>query len=230
MTKREQLGNFELMVMLALIRIGENAYGVPISEELEKRTGRDVAIGSVYAALERLEDKGFVTPELGEATPERGGRAKRYFRATGRGRREVWSHKLLIASAVLYGWSFWFYVSRFSFYLNLELFYAAVGRDWGETIPRLAVQLSELLLWGVLSGWLVARLDRRNHKAMVLAYAGFFAAIYSVDIAHDLLRGRGHPPILLLIVIIPITILAGGGVFSTPKKDGGSARDRAAAG
>jgi len=143
---------------------------------------------------------------------------------------EVWSHKLLIASAVLYGWSFWFYVSRFSFYLNLELFYAAVGRDWGETIPRLAVQLSELLLWGVLSGWLVARLDRRNHKAMVLAYAGFFAAIYSVDIAHDLLRGRGHPPILLLIVIIPITILPGGGVFSTPKKDGGSARDRAAAG
>ena len=58
MTKKDQLGNFELMVMLALIRIGENAYGVPISEELEKRTGRDVAIGSVYAALERLEDKG----------------------------------------------------------------------------------------------------------------------------------------------------------------------------
>src|SRR5207249_11863297 len=89
MTKREQLGNFELMVMLTLIRLGENAYGVPISEELEKRTGRDVAIGSVYAALERLEDKGFVTSELGEATPERGGRAKRYFRVTGRGLKEV---------------------------------------------------------------------------------------------------------------------------------------------
>ena len=55
MTKRDQLGNFELMVILALIRLGDNAYGVPISEELEKRTGRDVAIGSVYAALERLE-------------------------------------------------------------------------------------------------------------------------------------------------------------------------------
>jgi PadR family transcriptional regulator PadR len=82
MTKRDQLGNFELMVILALIRLGDNAYGVPISEELEKRTGRDVAIGSVYAALERLEDKGFVTSELGEATPERGGRAKRYFRVT----------------------------------------------------------------------------------------------------------------------------------------------------
>ena len=89
MTKRDQLGNFELMVMLALIRIGANAYGVPISEELEKRTGRDVAIGSVYAALERLEDKGFVASELGDATPERGGRAKRYFRVTARGLREV---------------------------------------------------------------------------------------------------------------------------------------------
>src|SRR5207302_471420 len=55
MTKKDQLGNFELMVMLAFIRLGDNAYGVPISEELEKRTGRDVAIGSVYAALERLE-------------------------------------------------------------------------------------------------------------------------------------------------------------------------------
>src|ERR1700758_1489496 len=89
MTRREQLGNFELMVMLVVIRLGENAYGVPISEELEKRTGRDVAIGSVYAALERLEDKGFVTSELGEPTAERGGRAKRYFHVTGRGLKEV---------------------------------------------------------------------------------------------------------------------------------------------
>jgi DNA-binding PadR family transcriptional regulator len=89
MTKRDQLGNFELMVMLVLIRLGENAYGVPICEELEKRTGRDVAVGSVYAALERLEDKGFVTSELGEPTPERGGRAKRYFHVSARGLKEV---------------------------------------------------------------------------------------------------------------------------------------------
>jgi DNA-binding PadR family transcriptional regulator len=89
MTKRDQLGNFELMVMLVLIRLGDNAYGVPISEELEKRTGRDVAIGSVYAALERLEDKGFVTSELGEPTAERGGRAKKYFHVTARGLKEV---------------------------------------------------------------------------------------------------------------------------------------------
>src|SRR5215468_1704470 len=89
MTKRDQLGNFELMVMLVLIRLGDDAYGVPICEELEKRTGRDVAIGSVYAALERLEDKGFVSSELGEPTPERGGRAKRYFSVTARGLKEV---------------------------------------------------------------------------------------------------------------------------------------------
>src|SRR5205823_2308906 len=89
MTKKEQLGNFELMVMLAIIRIGDNAYGVPIAEELEKRTGRDVATGSVYAALERLEDKGCITSELGEATPERGGRAKKYFHVTAKGFREV---------------------------------------------------------------------------------------------------------------------------------------------
>jgi DNA-binding PadR family transcriptional regulator len=89
MTKRDYPGNFELMVMRALIRLGDNAYGVPISEELEKRTGRDVAIGSVYAALERLQDKGFVGSELGEPTPERGGCAKRYCRVSARGLKEV---------------------------------------------------------------------------------------------------------------------------------------------
>jgi PadR family transcriptional regulator PadR len=73
--KQRDVGNFELMVMLALIRLGDNAYGVPISQEIEKRSGREVAIGSVYAALERLEGKGLVTSELGEATAERGGRA-----------------------------------------------------------------------------------------------------------------------------------------------------------
>src|ERR1700757_3598155 len=89
MTKSDHLGNFERMVISVLIRLGENAYGVPISEELEKVTGRDIAIASVYAALERLQDKGFVTSELGEPTAERGGRAKRYFRVTARGLKEV---------------------------------------------------------------------------------------------------------------------------------------------
>jgi DNA-binding PadR family transcriptional regulator len=89
MFKRDQLGNFELMVMLVLIRLGDKAYGVPICEELESRTGRNIAIGSVYAALERLEGKGFVKSEMGEPTPERGGRAKQYFHVTSKGLKEV---------------------------------------------------------------------------------------------------------------------------------------------
>src|ERR1700719_1444477 len=89
MGKRDYLGSFELMVMLALIRLGETAYGVPISREVEERSGREVALGSVYATLERLEEKGLVSSELGEPTAERGGRAKRYFRVTAKGLREV---------------------------------------------------------------------------------------------------------------------------------------------
>jgi DNA-binding PadR family transcriptional regulator len=89
MTKRDYLGNLELMVLLALIRLGEDAYGVPISREIEERSGREVALGSVYATLERLEEKGLVSSDLGEPTPERGGRAKKYFRVTARGLREV---------------------------------------------------------------------------------------------------------------------------------------------
>lgn len=86
---REILGNFELMVMLALIRLGDEAYGVPIAKIIEVSTNREVLVGSVYAALERLEGKGFVLSEVGEPTPERGGRAKRYFRITESGSRQV---------------------------------------------------------------------------------------------------------------------------------------------
>jgi len=86
---RNNIGNFELMILLALIRLNENAYGVPISKEIEMRSGREVSVASVYATLERLEAKGFVSSEIGEPTAERGGRAKRYFRITARGVREV---------------------------------------------------------------------------------------------------------------------------------------------
>jgi PadR family transcriptional regulator PadR len=89
MAKREYLGNFELVVMLALIRLGENAYGVPIAREIEVRSGRRVSLGSIYATLERLEAKGLVSSKLGEPTSERGGRAKKYFRVSGMGLREV---------------------------------------------------------------------------------------------------------------------------------------------
>ncbi len=86
---REFLGQHELVVMLAVLRLGREAYGVPIAAEIADRTGREMPQGSVYAILERLETKGLVRSELGEATPERGGRAKRYFRLTAEGVRQV---------------------------------------------------------------------------------------------------------------------------------------------
>jgi PadR family transcriptional regulator, regulatory protein PadR len=89
MARSGYLGEFELMVLLALMRLGDDAYGVPISRELEQRSGREVALGSVYATLERLEEKGLVTSRLGDPTAERGGRAKRFFRVTESGLRDV---------------------------------------------------------------------------------------------------------------------------------------------
>lgn len=89
MGKGENLGEFELTVILALLRLGEEAYGVPIAREIEASANREVGIASVYAALERLERKGFVASRRGEPTPERGGRAKRFFRVTALGLRRV---------------------------------------------------------------------------------------------------------------------------------------------
>lgn len=86
---REALGNFELMVLLAILRVGEGAYGVLIARELEEANGRDVLLGSVYAGLDRLQAKGLVVSRLGDPTPERGGRAKKYFKVTAKGLREV---------------------------------------------------------------------------------------------------------------------------------------------
>jgi PadR family transcriptional regulator PadR len=74
------LGQFELLLLLAVLRLGERAYGVTIRRELAERTGRIVSAGAVYTALERLERRGLATSWLGEPTPERGGRAKRYYR------------------------------------------------------------------------------------------------------------------------------------------------------
>jgi PadR family transcriptional regulator PadR len=87
--ERGYLGEFELMILLTVIHLGEEAYGVPISREIERRRKREVSVGSVYAALERLEEKGLVTSDLGDPTPERGGKAKRYFRVTQEGLRQV---------------------------------------------------------------------------------------------------------------------------------------------
>jgi DNA-binding PadR family transcriptional regulator len=89
MSDRSYLGEFELMLLLAVIHLGDEAYGVPISRELELHRKRSVSVGSVYAALERLETKGLITSSLGEPTAERGGKAKRYFRVTKEGLRQI---------------------------------------------------------------------------------------------------------------------------------------------
>jgi PadR family transcriptional regulator PadR len=86
---RESLGHFELLVLLALMREGEEAYGVPIARAIEESTGKAVILASVYNTLERLEEKGFVRSAVGQPTAERGGRAKRYFSITAAGLRDV---------------------------------------------------------------------------------------------------------------------------------------------
>ena len=89
MRKRAYLGQLELHVLLAAIQLHENAYGVSIARAIEESSGRAVALASVYAALERLEDKGLITSVLGEPTAERGGKARTYFKPSAAGMKEA---------------------------------------------------------------------------------------------------------------------------------------------
>jgi DNA-binding PadR family transcriptional regulator len=82
---RQLLTDFELMLILAILRIGEDAYAVEIAREIERSSGRRVVLAAAYTALDRLERQKLVTSRIGDPTPERGGRAKRYFAVTGRG-------------------------------------------------------------------------------------------------------------------------------------------------
>ena len=79
------LGEFEQIVLLAILRLGENAYGVTIREEIAARTDRDPSPGALYTTLARLEDKGMLKSRLGDPTPDRGGRAKRFVKLTAGG-------------------------------------------------------------------------------------------------------------------------------------------------
>jgi DNA-binding PadR family transcriptional regulator len=85
MPGRDYLGEFEHIIVLALLRLENRAYGVTVRREIEFRTKREVSIGAVYATLDRLETKGYVTSHRGDPTPERGGRSKRFFRVTAKG-------------------------------------------------------------------------------------------------------------------------------------------------
>ena len=85
MSSHEYLGEFEHIVVLALLRLRDRAYGVTVRQEIEARTGREVSIGAIYATLGRLESKGYVKSHLGDPTPERGGRSKRFFSVSAKG-------------------------------------------------------------------------------------------------------------------------------------------------
>lgn len=76
----DQLGRFEQLLLFAILRLGEDeAYGVTIRREIEERTGKSVATGAVYTTLRRLEERGLVASRVGEPTPERGGRRKKFY-------------------------------------------------------------------------------------------------------------------------------------------------------
>jgi PadR family transcriptional regulator PadR len=89
MPSREYLGEFEQIVLLAVLRLGENAYGVPIRHEIEFRTRRTVSVGALYSTLDRLEAKGYLSSRFADPTAERGGRSKRFFRVGPLGLRAV---------------------------------------------------------------------------------------------------------------------------------------------
>lgn len=87
--KRAFLGEFEEVVLLTVAILGESAYGVTITQEIEQQTGRTVGFSTVHTTLQRLEEKGFLSSEMGGATAERGGRRKRFFTVTALGRKAL---------------------------------------------------------------------------------------------------------------------------------------------
>ena len=100
--KKSSLGKFEQLVLLALLRLGDNAYGVSIRREIEETGRQRTSFGAVYTTLDRMEAKGYVRSWTGDATPERGGRAKRYFKVTAAGA-SVLRRSVLAANAMTKG-------------------------------------------------------------------------------------------------------------------------------
>ena len=94
---RSSLGEFEHLILLAVFRLGTDAYGVPVIREVEDRTGRTVTQAAAYLTLRRLEDKGFIKSKLGEPTAERGGRAKRFFEITRAGTEQLRDSRAALA-------------------------------------------------------------------------------------------------------------------------------------
>lgn len=84
-TKEKYLGEFEQFLLLSILSLGAEAYGTTIRQQLADKIERDVTIGALYTTLERLEKKGLIDSKIGEATRERGGRAKKYFNVSALG-------------------------------------------------------------------------------------------------------------------------------------------------
>lgn len=85
----EHLGSLEQLVLLALLRLGDGAYGVAVQQDIAQRTGRTPSFATIYATLNRLEDKELITSRLGDSTPERGGRRKKLFALRAAGHRAI---------------------------------------------------------------------------------------------------------------------------------------------
>jgi len=92
------LGEFEQFLLLSILKLGDNAYGSSIRQLLADTIGRDVTIGALYTTLERLDKKGLLDSHMGEATPERGGRAKKYFKVTAKGQHALTRSKRALTS------------------------------------------------------------------------------------------------------------------------------------
>jgi PadR family transcriptional regulator, regulatory protein PadR len=97
MARANFIGFLEQMVLLALVHLGPNAYGVTVRREIEERTGRSLSIGAIYTTLQRLEAKGYVSSSVGEPSAERGGRAKRMFRIEAAGERALHAAETALA-------------------------------------------------------------------------------------------------------------------------------------
>ena len=85
----DYIGEFEQLVLMTILRLGDGAYGATVRDEISDRVGRDVSLSAVYTTLERLEEKSLLKSRMGEPTPQRGGRRKRYFALTPAGERAL---------------------------------------------------------------------------------------------------------------------------------------------
>ena len=106
MSKQKTLGEFEILILAALIHQGRDAYGVSIRHEIDARAGQTASLGAIYATLHRLEKKGYVTSRMGEATAERGGRAKKHYEITAAGRIRF-DHSLRVVQTMTAGIAPW---------------------------------------------------------------------------------------------------------------------------